>query len=135
MDASFWNLIGDPTALHFLRRNYALVSYRKAREFAVGRRCSQPIRLSAHASSGLGVKAETRVGRDSVEPTNWIQEISTDRSASRPYLSSQFPIGAIPAEHLLQLCDGIRKDFIKMFSFFDCHFALVRNNVPVFVAR
>jgi len=53
MDASFWNLIGDPTALHFLRRNYALVSYRKAREFAVGRRCSQPIRLSVRNSTNL----------------------------------------------------------------------------------
>ena|SRR5438128_1337963 len=133
MDAFCWNLIGDPTALRFLRRNYALVSYRKAREFAVGRRCSQPIRLSVHASNGPGVKAEKRVGRDSVEPTNWIQGISTDRSASRPYLSSQFPIGAIPAEHLLKLCDVFREKFVKMRSFLGRHCSLVRNNISVLV--
>src|SRR5207245_582406 len=47
----------------------------------------------------------------------------------------QFPIRAIPAEHLLELRDVIREDIVEENSLLPIHRALIWHNIPVFAAH
>jgi hypothetical protein len=89
---SFWSSIGAPTVLHFSPRDCARSLNRKARGLFVGRPCLPRIRLSGRDSNGYEFVGQAHrlpfFGNRSGCPTTIVP-------------TSQFPVGAIPAQKLL----------------------------------
>src|SRR5262249_28722145 len=117
-DVSCWNLTAGRMVPHFSRTNCAVSLSRKARGFSVGRRCCLPIQINVHDSN--------RSGRD-------IALRCPDAAARRPY-HSQFPVCAVPAQHLLHLCDVFREKIAEENLLLPIHRPLVWNHVSVFIA-
>jgi hypothetical protein len=122
MADSCWNSILGPMDLHFLLMNCAPFSCRKARASFVGKLCSRQIPISVRVSERFKI-----AGQSPRLPCWAIGAVALQRSML------QLPIRTIPVEHLLKLRDVVRENGVKIFSFFGGYFALVRNNVSIFV--
>ena len=116
MDASFWNSTGARTVLHSLLQNCGIFSCRKVRGSSAGKRCSQGIQINV---------------RDSKYSSRDPSCGTTLHRAKR----LQFPIRAIPAEHLLDVCDVFREQIVEEDSLLPVHCALVGHNISIFAAH
>src|ERR1700730_8232439 len=123
-DVSFWNLIGGRTVLHSLPRNGAISLSRRGHASSVGKRCFQRIQSSVRDSNkqvgAIDLNRPPRPCNRRGRPTNRL---------------SQLPVRAIPAEHLLNVCDVFGKQIVEENSLLPIHRALVWHNISVFAAH